>query len=196
MDKPKKRPKAVNVSWVIAGLLIASGAVRFAEGTGAAIAREVANITSNPDQAHELYSGCVAAADMDELLEDIDAKNISLEERRIELDLREKDVNAGAQLVAAEMQKLAEAEASLAELISLAETAAEGDISNLIDVYQQMKPKEAAAVFEEMAPEFAAGFLGRMRPDSAARVFAGLSPKTAYSISAILAGRNVNAPTE
>lgn len=196
MEKQRKRPKSVNVSWVIAGLLIASGAVRFVEGTGAAIAREVANITSTPDQGHDLYAGCVSGAVMDELLREIDEKNVSLEERRIDLDLREKDVNAGALLVAAEMRKLADAEASLAELISMAETAAEGDISNLIDVYQQMKPKEAAAVFEEMAPEFAAGFLGRMRPDSAARVFAGLSPKTAYSISAILAGRNVNAPTE
>lgn len=196
MDTRKKRVRAVNVSWVIAGLLVASGVVRFVEGTGAAIAREMANITTGPNLETEIYGNCISGDSMDELLQDIEEKNVSLEARRIDLDLREQDIEAGAMLVAAQMDRLAEAESNLAELISLAETAAEGDLSNLTSVYEQMKPKEAAAVFEEMAPEFAAGFLGRMRPDSAARVFAGLTPKTAYSISAILAGRNVNAPTE
>ena len=70
------------------------------------------------------------------------------------------------------------------------------DVAQLTAVYAAMKPKEAAAVFEEMDPAFAAGFLGRMKPDAAAQIVAGLSPGKAYSISVILAGRNVGTPTE
>ncbi len=89
---------------------------------------------------------------------------------------------------------LEEAEKKLSATLSRANTAAETDIQKLIDVYENMKPKETAALFETMEPAFAAGFLGRMQPESAAGVMAGLSPQVAYSISAILAGRNSKAP--
>ena len=96
-------------------------------------------------------------------------------------------------------QKLAElikAEKELKATIALAETASEDDLSRLVSVYENMKPKDAAALFEEMEPQFSSGFLGRMRPDAAAKIFAGLTPEKAYSISVILAGRNANVPTE
>ena len=91
---------------------------------------------------------------------------------------------------------LVAAEEDLRATIAMADTAAEGDISRLVKVYENMKPKQAAALFEQMNPEFAAGFLGRMRPESAAGIMAGLSPGAAHSFSVVLAGRNAEAPTE
>lgn len=86
------------------------------------------------------------------------------------------------------------AEASLRETVALSDKAAEVDLARLTSVYEAMKPREAAALFDEMDENFAAGFLGRMRPDSAAAVLAGMVPAKAYAVSAILAGRNANAP--
>ena len=96
--------------------------------------------------------------------------------------------------IEARLAALVAAEEDLAATISVADSAAEEDIARLTAVYENMKPKDAAALFEEMAPEFAAGFLGRMRPDAAGAVMAGLDPKTAYTISVLLAGRNADVP--
>ena len=96
-----------------------------------------------------------------------------------------------------EVQAVREAaEAKLASTLALADNAAENDLARMTSVYENMKPKEAAALFEEMSPDFAAGFLGRMRPDAAAAIMAGLSAPTAYTVSVVLAGRNASAPTE
>lgn len=92
------------------------------------------------------------------------------------------------------LKELTAAENSLKATLALADGAAEGDLSRLTDVYQNMKPKDAAKIFEAMEPEFAAGFIGRMRPESAAAVLAGLQPTTAYTISVLLAGRNADVP--
>ena len=85
---------------------------------------------------------------------------------------------------------------ALADTISVADSAAEEDLSQLTAVYENMKPADAAALFETMEPDFSAGFVGRMRPEVAAAIMALLAPETAYAISAILAGRNANAPTQ
>ena len=92
------------------------------------------------------------------------------------------------------MIALEQIESDLRKTLALADGAAENDLARLTSVYENMKPKDAAALFETMEPDFAAGFLGRMRPDAAASVMTGLSPGAAYSISVILAGRNANAP--
>ena len=88
------------------------------------------------------------------------------------------------------------AEEALAATIAMADEAAATDLDQLTNVYENMKPKEAAALFEEMPPEFAAGFLGMMRPDAAALIMTQLEPEVAYSFSVVLAGRNANVPTE
>ena len=92
------------------------------------------------------------------------------------------------------MAKLAAAEEKLNETLARADGASEADLTRLTDVYQSMKPKDAAALFATMAPEFAAGFLGRMRPEASAAILSGMSPENAYTISVILAGRNANVP--
>jgi flagellar motility protein MotE (MotC chaperone) len=132
---------------------------------------------------------------------DLEGLMASLREREAQLDKRAQQIADRMQALAiAEEQidlklaELQEAEEGLSSTLSLVETAAETDLARLTSVYENMKPKDAAALFEEMAPEFAAGFLGRMRPDAAAKVLTGLSPQAAYSISVILAGRNARAP--
>jgi len=79
----------------------------------------------------------------------------------------------------------------LERLLAVARTAAETDIAQLVSVYEAMKPKDTARIFAEMTPDFAAGFLARMQPEVAARVVAALDPEKAYSISVVLAGRNL-----
>jgi flagellar motility protein MotE (MotC chaperone) len=118
-------------------------------------------------------------ADMLEAEQDLATQMETLEAARMDADDR--------------IAKAQDAEARLKETMTLSQTIAEDDLSQLTLVYERMKPKSAAALFDEMDPAFSAGFLGRMKPDAAAAVLAALSPDVAYSISVILAGRNAKA---
>lgn len=186
------------VSLVIALLLVGSVLVRLADGTGAAIAREIAALgASGPEGVAGLeFAGCVSGPDVAAMLDDLAGQRETLSARQAALDLRESDLAAAAQVVEAKLAELAAAEDGLRAMIAMAETASENDVGQLVAVYENMKPKDAAAVFEQMAPQFAAGFLARMRPDSAARILAGLQPATAYAVSAHLAGRNATVPSQ
>ena len=92
------------------------------------------------------------------------------------------------------LSELRAAEQSLRDTIEMAREASETDIDQLTRVYENMKPKEAAALFEQMESSFAAGFLGRMSPKAAADILSGLDSGQAYAISVHLAGRNADIP--
>lgn len=198
MSEQKKPRRSVRVSLVIASLLGASGVIRLFDGTGAAIAREITSVTSEGPQVASIATPaqCLDMSGLEDVLAGLSDQRTTLDERAEQLDLREGDLRAASLALDKQMEELAAAEAQLRDLIAMVSTASENDVSQLTSVYENMKPKEAAALFEEMAPDFAAGFLARMRPEQAARILAGLQPSTAYSVSAILAGRNANAPTE
>jgi flagellar motility protein MotE (MotC chaperone) len=117
----------------------------------------------------------------------------SLDRKETELVQRQKALEDLKAQADQRLQELKNARAALEDMVSVARTAAEKDVSQLVSVYESMKPKEAARVFQQMPPEFAAGFLSRMQPEAAASIVANLEPTTAYSISVVLAGRNVDA---
>jgi flagellar motility protein MotE (MotC chaperone) len=187
------RPRARGTLLIIATLLAGSGLMRLGEGAGHAFARAA--------EPEEMAQGIGAAAQVCEpepgalaMLEAIQKREARLAEREATLADRMQALALAEEQIEARLAALVAAEEDLAATISVADSAAEEDIARLTAVYENMKPKDAAALFEEMAPEFAAGFLGRMRPDAAGAVMAGLDPKTAYTISVLLAGRNADVP--
>lgn len=186
---------------VIVLLLVASAGLRVALGTGEAMAREAAETAESPSGVEDSTragpeTACEVPEDMAALLSALQERKARLDAREAEIGARLQALNVADREIDRKMQALVAAEEELRATLALADEAAEGDLTRLTAVYENMKPKQAAALFEQMDPQFAAGFLGRMRPDAAAEVMAGLDPQTAYAISVILAGRNANAPTE
>jgi len=131
---------------------------------------------------------------MSKLLVALQAREAQIKDREAKLNIRSKALAVADEEITKRLAVLEQAEVDLRATLALADDAAENDLARLTSVYENMKPKDAAALFETMEPDFAAGFLGRMRPDAAASVMAGLTPEAAYSISVILASRNANAP--
>lgn len=99
-------------------------------------------------------------------------------------------------VISRRIAELEKAEQALRDTLAIADQASEKDLLQLTELYQAMKPKDAAALFNGMDPEFSAGFLGRMRPAEAAAIMSGMEAEKAYAVSALLAGRNANAPRE
>lgn len=185
---------------VIALLLVTSGLLRLASGADIAVAKvsEAMNqgdVDQNSDDvAHQNTEPPMAAPDVGGLLAALQEREAQIKRQEAAIAKRQKALKVADEEISKRLTALAEAEEKLRATLSLADGAAESDLTQLTSVYENMKPKGAAALFEKMEPTFAAGFLGRMRPESAAAIMAGLSPEAAYSISVIFAGRNASVP--
>lgn len=178
----------------LAGLLLVSGLIRIGEGVSAATALE-----GLPD-ARSIYGAiektCPDVPGLQSAMDAMKARENRIKQRETRLENRMQALRVSEEQVDLKLAALVATESALFETLALADKAAEGDLARLTTVYENMKPKDAAALFEEMAPDFAAGFLARMRSDAAAAILAGLNPQTAYTISVVLAGRNANVPTK
>ncbi|CUH40661.1 hypothetical protein JSE7799_03396 [Jannaschia seosinensis] len=148
-----------------------------------------------PDRA-DVALLCPPSDEISQLLQDLAQRDAGLTEREEAVAMREQDFTVARQEIEASLIRLAEAEARLEARMHRSKTAADEDVSRLVEVYEGMKPKDAAALFETMEPAFAAGFVARMNADTAANILTNLTPETAYALSVLMAGRNANAATE
>ena len=196
--KRKPRGKGRGTVAILALLFLSSAGLRVATSATEVLAEAKSSLEQQPDIASDIPESSAAKR----LSEEHFARLLTEFERR-EAKIREKELDIGKRMIVLEatenrvnqqLEKMALLEKRLRDTLSLASTAAEDDLARLTSVYENMKPKTAAALFEEMAPDFAAGFVSRMRPDAAAAVLAGMTPRAAYSISTILAGRNAEVP--
>jgi flagellar motility protein MotE (MotC chaperone) len=194
MKKLRSRPEVVQKKsralLTMTALLITSAVIRVSDGAGTALA-QAAEIASS---FQDLDASNTNVPEFADLLAALAAREERVTEREQQLKERQRLLEEADLAVEEKLVKLSLAENNLRATISLAASAAEDDIMQLVNVYQAMKPKDAALLFEEMAPDFAVGFLGRMTPEAAARILSGLSPETAYAFSAVLAGRNAHVP--
>jgi flagellar motility protein MotE (MotC chaperone) len=187
----RRRPRGVLA--VIAGLLIAAGLLRLVGPAGEVWATGVE--TEEP-QAAATLGLCPDDVETAALLEAFRIREERLALRDARISDRMQALQVAEADIAAKLAALQEAEEALRATMATASTASDDDVGRLVAVYENMKPKDAAALFQEMDPAFSAGFLGRMRSDAAAAILSGIEPATAYSISVILAGRNAGVPTE
>jgi flagellar motility protein MotE (MotC chaperone) len=181
---------------LISSLLIGSAVIRVGTGASQAVATENLFAESQVTETSSRNGGLTdeSRAELAPLLDAFQKRELRLSEKEHQLEMRLKALQVADEQIERRLVVLQNAEESLRSMLAIANTAAEDDLTRLTSVYENMKPKDAAALFETMEPAFAAGFLGRMRPDSAAGIMAGLTPEAAYSVSVILAGRNAKAP--
>ncbi|RVV97972.1 hypothetical protein EKE94_10920 [Mesobaculum littorinae] len=181
---------------LLALVLVASATVRLGGGTGQAIAREMSEFGSAMPEAPVDPGLCAPPPDIAEVLSALEQREARIATEEEALVRRQAELSNAEADIKSQLAALVAAEEELEQTLAVADQAAEGDVSQLTQVYEAMKPKEAAALFETMEPSFAAGFLARMNPQSSAAILAGLTPETAYTISVVLAGRHASVPVE
>jgi flagellar motility protein MotE (MotC chaperone) len=191
----KRRPPGRGALFMIASLLLGSAVIRLGDGAGQAFARSSTG-QGEASIPHTSSATCETPEDLQVMLTAFQDREMRLQERELALRDRMQALRVADQEIERKLAALIVAEEELRQTLALADTAAEDDLIRLTKVYENMKPKQAAALFEEMDPQFAAGFLARMRPEIAAAVMAGLSPGAAHTFSVVLAGRNANVPSE
>ena len=181
---PKKSGRSVLV--VLSVLLASGGMFRLASGAGL----ELWSMATAEPSATLVNCPVPPAALLDSLAKreaQVKAQERAAADRMAALNLSD-------QVITQRLAELQTAEDALKQTLTIADGAAEKDLSQLTAVYEAMKPADAAALFQTMSPDFAAGFLGRMQPAAAAAILTGLKPDTAYEVSVLLAGRNALVP--
>tara|TARA_B100001248_G_scaffold262689_1_gene260940 strand:+ start:3719 stop:4468 length:750 start_codon:yes stop_codon:yes gene_type:complete len=118
-----------------------------------------------------------------------------LEERRKELDQREKNLNALADEIQSQRQdldkKLAEIKKIREDISSALSTEVNKDekrVQKLVEVYSNMKPALAAKLFEELDEKLAIEILGKMKKANAANILNYIEPAKARRLSEKYAG--------
>lgn len=142
----------------------------------------------------ELLEGCGDVPEAVALAEELRDRALRIERYMASIDSRK------AELLQAETtlrERLAELRATKGAASARRDgdtEAVRGDIDQLIAVYDQMKPAEAAAILTNLPADFAAEILVRVRPETGARIIAAVEPRQAALLTAQMGARSVRNP--
>ena len=113
----------------------------------------------------------------------LDAKEIRLLERTSEINSLEIQINK-------RLEELQIINDNLQSTLIIIQSAQDEDIAKVAQIYENMKPQQAAIILSEMDPNFAAGLLRAINSEQAAKIVAALDSQKAYAVSVIMANQS------
>lgn len=103
---------------------------------------------------------------------------------------QEARLQIGQEKLAADAQQLRDLKTALETLLAKVEAQQSADLDRLVNLYRNMKPKDAAGIINEMDIEISVLVLGTMPERDAAPILAGIDTARARAISKILVERS------
>lgn len=126
----------------------------------------------------------------EEMLQAIRRERELLTEQKAALSLREAEVALASEKMQIERARLDEVKGALEALLARVQAAQTDDVSRLVALYSNMKPKEAATIMNDLDIEVSVMVLGTMPERDAAPILANLNPVRARAISRIILERS------
>jgi flagellar motility protein MotE (MotC chaperone) len=124
------------------------------------------------------------------VLESLVQRRQELEARAREIDVRENLLKAAEQRVEARLQELQEAEAKLNGAVKKRDEAEVAKFKNLVTMYENMKPKDAAKVFDRLDMRVLIEVVGLMNPRRMSDILALMTPEAAEKLTIEIANRS------
>ncbi|MFP4071569.1 MAG: hypothetical protein ACLFTB_05930 [Desulfovibrionales bacterium] len=109
-----------------------------------------------------------------------------LREKEQSLDRREQELSKLEQQVDAKLTRVAQQQEQLQALLEQAEVLRDKKLKHLVDVYSNMKAKQAAEVLETLDETIAVKILSGMRGRTAGEILTYVNPRKAATLSAAL----------
>jgi flagellar motility protein MotE (MotC chaperone) len=106
-----------------------------------------------------------------------------LREKRNRLEKKEKNLNKLEQEVNQKIQKLKKLQANIQQMLDEAKVVKDKKIKHLVDVYSNMKPKQAAQVLETLDQDIAVKILAGMRGRTAGEILSYVQADKAAQLS-------------
>jgi flagellar motility protein MotE (MotC chaperone) len=129
-----------------------------------------------------------SSAEVD-VLTSLAKRRTELDARSADLDMRENLIAAAEKRVDAKIATLKDLQTQLATLMGQHDTEAAKQIANLVKVYSDMKPRDAAQIFNTLSEDVLVPVANGMKPDALAPVMAQMQPEAAQRLTVRLANR-------
>ena len=110
----------------------------------------------------------------------------TLERRQSELDHRQEELNAMESRVNDKLEEMQALEGRIKMMLKDAQTLQDEKLRHLVDVYTNMKPKQAAQVLETLNEQTAVRILAGMRGRQAGEILTNVTPEKAARLSEML----------
>ena len=118
----------------------------------------------------------------------------SLSRKRQQLERREKNQEIHEALVLSvekrisqKIEELSKIRQEIKDIYDKIQEYNDETTKNLVQIFEKMKPKDAAKIFEEMKEEIAVPILGKMKPKNTSNLFAKLTQERAQRYTFLLA---------
>ncbi len=117
------------------------------------------------------------------LLAEVARRQAELDRREHGLDTRASQIAASEQLARQEIAELTRMREQIERLVKVQSTAADADMDELVGLYENMKPVQAAAVLGKLDAPKAAAILQRIDNRNAGPILAAMDPNEALAIT-------------
>jgi flagellar motility protein MotE (MotC chaperone) len=114
----------------------------------------------------------------------------TLDDRSKKIDEEQAKLELAKERIKVEMQNLANLKQELVLLVEKSQTRHDDDVAKLVQLYQTMKPKEAAEIMNALDLDIAVTVLAEMDNRNAAPILAKMNPEKARAVSKVIMERN------
>ncbi|MGD1934592.1 MAG: MotE family protein [Candidatus Phaeomarinobacter sp.] len=125
-----------------------------------------------------------------DVLEALAARRKALDARENEIEMQEKLLAAAEARIDDKIVELKELKAKIDKVFKTEESKGDEKFKSLVKVYENMKPKDAAAVFEQLDMTVLLELLDRMNERKLAAILAAMDPARAQAVTVALATEN------
>lgn len=121
------------------------------------------------------------------ILQSLSKRREQLEQRERDLEQREKLLQAAEKKVEEKVAELAALQKNIEKLLGEQQNIENDRLTQLVKIYENMKPKDAATIFNEMNFDVLLSIIDRMAERRVAPILAAMDPVRAREVSARLA---------
>lgn len=143
---------------------------------------EVKGLDEEKDPFNDTYS-----SEEVQLLQSLSKRREVLEKREHDLDQREKLLQAAEKKVDQKVSEMNKLRTEIETLLKKQGTMQDARLAQLVKIYENMKPKDAANIFNEMPTDVLLGIFDTMSERKIAPILAAMDTARAREISAMIA---------
>lgn len=122
-----------------------------------------------------------------DLLQNLTKRRNELDEREKELEMKSKVLDASELRITNKVNEMKTLQAELTKVVAQYKQQQDGEIKSLVKIYENMKPKDAAAIFNEMDMPILLEVIDKMSERKVAPILAGMDPRRARDVTQELA---------
>lgn len=155
------------------------------EATAAAEAQQTPEVSSAPPP---IVVG-LPSSEEDQIITQLRRRREQLDDRARQLDLQAQLLQSTEKKIEDKIVQLQELEAAIKEHLRLFDEREDGQLKSIVEVYEKMKPKDAAPRFEALPLQTQLDLVTRMKSAKVALLMEKMSPEKASTLTKELATR-------